>query len=79
MSFTGRSKICAGITADSTFTVSGGRTNDGSTVTSSGAFQGVANTSGVSAVLTGRLSGRSGGGSMQMSNGCSGRWTAVKL
>ncbi|QUS39702.1 hypothetical protein RPMA_13285 [Tardiphaga alba] len=79
ISFTGQTKICAGITADSTLTFSGGRGSDGSTVNSSGGFQGAANNSGVSAIMTGRLSGRSGGGSMRMSNGCSGRWTAVKL
>ena len=79
ISFTGQTKICAGLTADSTLTFSGGRASDGSTVNSSGGFQGAANTGGVSAIMTGRLSGRSGGGSMRMSNGCSGRWTAVKL
>jgi len=77
--FVGRTQIGAGMTADSTMTFSNGRSSDGSTVSSSGAFQGAANTSGVSAIMTGRLSGRSGGGSMRMSNGCSGRWTAVKL
>ena len=79
ISFTGRTQICAGLTADSTMTFSNGRASDGSTVSSSGAFQGAANTSGVSAIMTGRLSGRSGGGAMRMSNGCAGRWTAVKL
>jgi hypothetical protein len=79
ISFVGRTQICAGMTADSTMTFSGGRASDGSTVSSSGALQGVASTGGVSAVMTGRLSGRGGSGSMQMSNGCSGRWTAVKL
>ena len=79
ISFTGRTVICAGLTADSTLTFSNGRASDGSTVSSTGAFQGAANTSGVSAIMTGRLSGRSGGGAMRMSNGCAGRWTAVKL
>lgn len=78
ITFTGQTKICAGMTASSTLTISGGRTSDGGSVNASGALQGVANSSGVSAVMTGRLSSRGGGGSMQMSNGCSGRWTAVK-
>jgi hypothetical protein len=41
-------------------------------------LQGVGSSGSVSAVMTGRLSGHGGGGSMQMSNGCTGRWTASK-
>jgi len=78
ISFTGRSAVCAGKSASSTLTISGGRTGDGGSISSSGALQGVGSSGSVSAVMTGRLSGRSGGGSMQMSNGCSGRWTASR-
>ncbi|MET0445835.1 MAG: hypothetical protein ABW151_14770 [Pseudorhodoplanes sp.] len=78
ISFTGQSAVCAGKSASSTLTISGGRTGDGGSISSSGTLQGVGSSGSVSAIMTGRLSGRSGGGSMQMSNGCSGRWTASK-
>jgi|OM-RGC.v1.022608042 hypothetical protein len=78
ISFTGQSTVCAGKSASSTLTVSGGRVGQGGSISSSGVLQGVGASGSVSAVMTGRLSGRGGGGSMQMSNGCSGRWTASK-
>lgn len=74
----GRTGMCAGKTTSSTFTISGGRAGNGGTVSPSGVFQGSGNNDGVSAIMTGRLSGRSGSGSMQMSNGCTLRWTASK-
>jgi hypothetical protein len=79
ITFTGRSAVCAGKSATSTLKISGGRTGDGGSINASGALQGVGSSGSVSAIMTGRLSGRSGGGSMQMSNGCNGRWTASKL
>lgn len=78
ITFTGQSAVCAGKTASSTLTISGGSVGGGGSISPSGALQGVGSSGSVSAVMTGRLSGRGGGGSMQMSNGCTGRWTASK-
>jgi hypothetical protein len=78
ITFTGQSAVCAGKTASSTLTISGGSVGGGGSISPSGVLQGVGSNGSVSAVMTGRLSGRSGGGSMQMSNGCTGRWTASK-
>jgi hypothetical protein len=33
---------------------------------------------GITVITTGRLSGRSGGGTFRQSDGCTGRWTAAK-
>lgn len=79
ITFTGQSSVCAGKSASSTLNISGGRTGDGGSISPSGQLQGVGSSGSVSAIMTGRLSGRGGGGSMQMSNGCSGRWTASKM
>lgn len=78
ITFTGQSAVCAGKTASSTLTISGGSVGGGGNISPSGVLQGVGSSGSVSAVMTGRLSGRGGGGSMQMSNGCTGRWTASK-
>jgi hypothetical protein len=78
IAFTGQSSVCASKTASSTLTISGGSVGGGGSISPSGVLQGVGSSGSVSAVMTGRLSGRSGGGSMQMSNGCTGRWTASK-
>ncbi|MGM4988326.1 hypothetical protein [Tardiphaga sp. 841_E9_N1_2] len=78
IAFTGQSAVCAGKTAGSTLTISGGSVGGGGNISPSGVLQGVGSSGSVSAVMTGRLSGRGGGGSMQMSNGCTGRWTASK-
>jgi hypothetical protein len=78
ITFTGQSAVCAGKTASSTLTISGGSVGGGGSISPSGVLQGVGSSGSVSAVMTGRLSGRGGGGSMQMSNGCTGRWTASK-
>ncbi|UGV26382.1 hypothetical protein E0H22_12185 [Rhodopseudomonas boonkerdii] len=78
IAFIGQSSVCAGKTASSTLTISGGSVGGGGSISPSGVLQGVGSSGSVSAVMTGRLSGRSGGGSMQMSNGCSGRWTASR-
>lgn len=78
IAFTGQSAVCAGKSASSTLTISGGRVGQGGSISPSGTLQGVGSNGGVSAVMTGRLSGRGGGGSMQMSNGCTGRWTASR-
>jgi hypothetical protein len=78
IAFIGQSSVCAGKTASSTLTISGGSVGGGGSISPSGVLQGVGSSGSVSAVMTGRLSGRGGGGSMQMSNGCTGRWTASK-
>ncbi len=79
ITFTGQSAVCAGKSASSTLAIAGGRTTDGGSISPNGALQGVGSSGSVSAAMTGRLSGRGGGGMMHMSNGCSGRWTAAKL
>jgi hypothetical protein len=78
MVFVGRSAICAGKTVSSTMTISGGNAGKGGSLSPSGVLQGSTTTDGVSAIMSGRLSGRSGSGTMQMSNGCTLRWTASK-
>ncbi|UFS77691.1 hypothetical protein LPB73_10045 [Tardiphaga sp. 37S4] len=78
IAFTGQATVCTGRTASSTLTISGGSVGGGGNISPSGVLQGVGSSGSVSAIMTGRLSGRSGGGSMQMSNGCTGRWTASK-
>jgi hypothetical protein len=74
----GRSGACAGKTTSTTFTISGGRAGNGGRVSPSGVFQGTGNTDGVGAIMNGRLSGRSGSGTMSTTNGCTLRWTASK-
>jgi len=64
-----------------TLTISGGRLiGEGVTgsVSSNGAINAVGAANGVSGVSTGRLSGTTGSGSWQQSDGCSSRWTAQK-
>ena len=64
------------------FVVSGGRmtgNNAGSaTVSNNGAIRGSGNYSGIRVTSQGRLSGRTGSGTFQRSDGCSGRWVASK-
>lgn len=48
------------------------------TVSSNGTLNAVAAANGISAVSTGRLSGTSGSGSYQQSDGCTSRWVAQK-
>jgi hypothetical protein len=61
--------------------ISGGRLtiqNGGGRVNPNGAFRGFAAGNGLTLVAVGRLSGTSGGGSFNRSDGCIGRWTAIK-
>lgn len=64
------------------FVVSGGRmTGSGAgsaTVSANGAVRGAGNYSGIGVTSQGRLSGRTGSGTFQRSDGCSGRWVASK-
>ena len=62
-------------------TVSGGRISaEGTTghVTANGSVSAVYRANGVTVTYTGHLSGHSGSGSFRQSDGCVGRWTAVK-
>ena len=64
-----------------TLTISGGRLiGEGVTgsVSANGAISAVGAANGVSGVSNGRLSGRTGSGSWQQSDGCSSHWTAQK-
>ena len=65
------------------FTVSGGRMTGSSgsgraTVSANGSVRGAGNYSGIGVTSQGRLSGRTGSGTFQRSDGCSGRWVASK-
>jgi hypothetical protein len=71
---------CSDRTTD-VVTISGGRmTGTGFTgrVSGSGSVSGVWAGSGISASVSGRLSGRSGSGSFRRSDGCAGTWTLSK-
>ena len=48
------------------------------TVSADGAVYGTSTDQGITIITTGRLSGRSGGGTFKQSDGCTGRWTAAK-
>jgi len=64
-----------------TLTISGGRlVGEGytGTVSPNGAINVVGANNGISAVSTGHLSGKSGSGSYQQSDGCTSRWVASK-
>jgi len=65
------------------FVVSGGRMTGGSgggsaSVSANGSVRGAGNYSGIGVTSQGRLSGRTGSGTFQRSDGCSGRWVASK-
>jgi len=48
------------------------------TVSPDGTVYGTSTDQGITVITTGRLSGRSGGGTFRQSDGCTGRWTAAK-
>ena len=48
------------------------------TVSPDGKVYGTSTDQGITIITTGRLSGRSGGGTFRQSDGCTGRWTAAK-
>ena len=48
------------------------------TVSPDGRVYGTSTGNGITVITTGRLSGRSGGGTFRQSDGCTGRWTASK-
>lgn len=78
IAFIGKTGACAGKTTSDVMTISGGKVGKGGSISPSGMLQASGGTDGVSAILTGRLSGNSGSGSMQASNGCTLRWTASR-
>lgn len=71
---------CQGSSSNAIVITSGkivGQTARG-TVSSNGTVHGYASSNGITITTTGRLSGRRGGGTFRQSDGCAGRWTAVK-
>jgi hypothetical protein len=48
------------------------------TVSPDGKVYGTSTDQGITIITTGRLSGRTGGGTFRQSDGCTGRWTAAK-
>jgi hypothetical protein len=77
---TGVGVTCQGSSSNPIVITSGkiiGKTARGS-VSSSGVVNGIAQGNGLTMITTGRLSGRSGGGSWRQSDGCTGTWTASK-
>jgi hypothetical protein len=77
---TGVGVTCQGSSSNPIVITSGkiiGNTARG-TVSSGGVVNGTAQGNGLTMITTGRLSGRSGGGSWRQSDGCTGTWTASK-
>ena len=73
-------RTCSDRTTD-VVTISGGQmsgTGFSGRVSSSGSVSGVWAGSGISATVSGRMSGRSGSGSFRRSDGCVGTWTLSK-
>jgi hypothetical protein len=71
---------CQGTSSNAVVVTSGkiiGQTARG-TVSPDGKVYGTSTGNGITVITTGRLSGRSGGGTFRQSDGCTGRWTASK-
>jgi hypothetical protein len=71
---------CQGTSSNAVVVTSGkiiGETARG-TVSPDGRVYGTSTGNGITVITTGRLSGRSGGGTFRQSDGCTGRWTAAK-
>ena len=71
---------CQGTSSNAVVVTSGkiiGQTARG-TVGPDGTVYGTSTGNGITVITTGRLSGRSGGGTFRQSDGCTGRWTASK-
>jgi hypothetical protein len=71
---------CQGTSSNAVVVTSGkiiGETARG-TVSPDGRVYGTSTGNGITVITTGRLSGRSGGGTFRQSDGCTGRWTASK-
>ena len=75
-----RGVTCQGTSSNAVVVTSGkiiGQTARG-TVSPDGRVYGTSSGNGITVITTGRLSGRSGGGTFRQSDGCSGTWTASK-
>ena len=75
-----RGVTCQGSSSNAVVVTSGkiiGQTARG-TVSPDGRVYGTSTGNGITVITTGRLSGRSGGGTFRQSDGCTGRWTAAK-
>jgi hypothetical protein len=71
---------CQGTSSNAVVVTSGkiiGQTARG-TVSPDGTVYGTSEGNGITVITTGRLSGRSGGGTFRQSDGCTGTWTAAK-
>jgi hypothetical protein len=71
---------CQGSSSNAVVVTSGkiiGQTARG-TVSPDGRVYGTSEGNGITVITTGRLSGRSGGGTFRQSDGCTGTWTAAK-
>jgi hypothetical protein len=76
----GRGITCNGTSSNAVVVTSGkiiGETARG-TVSPDGKVYGTSSGNGLTIITTGRLSGRSGGGTFRQSDGCTGTWTAAK-
>ena len=76
----GRGVTCSGTSSNAVVVTSGkiiGETARG-TVSPDGRVYGTSSGNGITVITTGRLSGRSGGGTFRQSDGCTGTWTASK-
>src|SRR5262245_51686978 len=75
-----RGVSCQGTSSNAVAVTSGkiiGQTARG-TVSPDGRVYGTSTGNGITVITTGRLSGRSGGGTFRQSDGCTGTWTASK-
>ncbi|MCK1511580.1 hypothetical protein IVB22_03120 [Bradyrhizobium sp. 190] len=75
-----RGVSCSGTSSNAVVVTSGkiiGETARG-TVSPDGRVYGTSSGNGITVITTGRLSGRSGGGTFRQSDGCTGTWTASK-
>jgi hypothetical protein len=75
-----RGVTCQGSSSNAVVVTSGkiiGQTARG-TVSPDGRVYGTSEGNGITVITTGRLSGRSGGGTFRQSDGCTGTWTAAK-
>ncbi len=75
-----RGVTCQGTSSNAVVVTSGKiiGTNARGTVSPDGRVYATTNDGGITVITTGRLSGRSGGGTFRQSDGCTGSWTASK-
>jgi hypothetical protein len=75
-----RGVTCQGSSSNAVVVTSGRiiGTNARGTVSPDGRVYATTNDGGITVITTGRLSGRSGGGTFRQSDGCTGSWTASK-